>query len=451
VLGKVTGNFIYPDMETRGSFQCSSPLYNAIHELITQAMRSNIKSIFTDCPHREKLGWLEETHLVGPAMLFQYDLAPLYKKIQQDMADAQQPDGLVPSTCPDYVKGLDQWHTGFRDSPEWGSAFIINPWRLYEHTGDLSLAQAHYPAMKKYAAYLQSKTHHHILRHGLGDWLDVGPIESLSQNTPPALVATAVYYYDLLILWNFARLLGHPADEEHYAALAQQVKAEYIAFFYDKATGRFANGSQTAQAMSLLLCLTPKGSEGFIRMALERDIQARGCALTAGDVGHAYLFAALTQYNASHLVCEMLNQMDSPGYGYQVKHGATTLTERWDGPNPAKPLGSQNHLMLGAANEWFYSGLGGMRLFHTGNGFDRILLRPHFAQGLSFVRARHRHPKGLLAVEWERRDRAVYLALAVPPGTTAVFENELDGIARKLKPGFYEFTLPDRPKEGASR
>ena len=43
-----------------GSFESSSEMLNAIHKLIVNAMHNDEVSIFTDCPHREKLGWLEE-------------------------------------------------------------------------------------------------------------------------------------------------------------------------------------------------------------------------------------------------------------------------------------------------------------------------------------------------------------------------------------------------------
>ncbi|MGN0779040.1 MAG: family 78 glycoside hydrolase catalytic domain, partial [Aristaeellaceae bacterium] len=122
VLESLTGEFIYPDMEETGSFDCSDPLFNSIHAIIRQAMLSNIKSYFTDCPHREKLPWLEETHLIGPAMLCSWDLQALYEKVEQDMADAQRDSGLVADICPEYVTGFDKWHKGFVDSPEWGSA-----------------------------------------------------------------------------------------------------------------------------------------------------------------------------------------------------------------------------------------------------------------------------------------------------------------------------------------
>lgn len=183
-----------------GEFKCSNDLYNKIHGIITQAMLSNMKSVLTDCPHREKLGWLEQSHLIGPAIMYNYDVHNLYEKIEGDMADAQHEDGLVPDICPEYITEFVKWHYGYLDSPEWGSACVINPWYMYKKYGDIAIFERNYDTMKKYVDYLTSKTHHNVLHHGLGDWLDIGPMVPYSQNTPVPVIATTIYYYDLSIM-----------------------------------------------------------------------------------------------------------------------------------------------------------------------------------------------------------------------------------------------------------
>ena len=103
VIISMEGEFIYPDIEVTGGFSCSNQLFNDIHKIISQAILSNTKSYFTDCPHREKLPWLEQTHLIGPGIMYNYDVHNLYLKIEQDMADSQRENGLVPDICPEYV------------------------------------------------------------------------------------------------------------------------------------------------------------------------------------------------------------------------------------------------------------------------------------------------------------------------------------------------------------
>ena len=447
LIEALTGEFIYPDMEKVGSFSCSNELFNQIHQIVNQAMKSNIKSIFTDCPHREKLGWMEETHLIGPAMMYNYDLRNLYKKTELDMKEAQRENGLIPDICPEYVTGFEQWHTGYVDSPEWGSASIINAWYVYRKYGDFSIVEQYYETMKKYLSYLTSKTHHYMLHHGLGDWLDIGPNPPFSQNTPVSVIASSIYYYDIKIMHWAATKLGKVEDAKEYESLMKKVKEEFNLQYYDGQTGRYATGSQAAQAMSLVTGLVEEENRQKVFDHLVKDIINRGYATTAGDVGHPFVLAALTMYGRSDIINEMTNITDKPGYGYQVTCGATTLTESWDGPNPDHPHDSQNHLMLGSIEEWFYAGLGGIQLVRNENPLDEIEIRPHFAKGIDYVQVTHRHPYGELSVHWRRiGDKEIEVNLVIPANTTAKFYSELDGSIRDLSNGRWQLILKQLEK-----
>ena len=63
------------------------------------AQRNNLISILTDCPHRERLGWLEQYNLNGPSLRYEFDLGRLFAKTMQDMADSQT--SPAPAWCPD--------------------------------------------------------------------------------------------------------------------------------------------------------------------------------------------------------------------------------------------------------------------------------------------------------------------------------------------------------------
>lgn len=418
-LVKIQGEFIYPDLEQAGDFVCSNSLFNEIHQIVLQAIKSNTKSYFTDCPHRERLGWLEQTHLIGPSIMYNLDVHNLYRKIEGDMADSQRENGLVPDICPEYVTGFEKWHTGFVDSPEWGSACILAPWYAYKRYGDLSLLEEYYPVMKRYVDYLSSRTHHEILHHGLGDWLDIGPCTPHSQNTPVAVSATCIYYYDLQVMKKIAALLGEEEAEKDFQNRMECVFREYNLQFLDDQTGRYANGSQAAQAMSLITGLVPPEYEEKAVKELKDDIVKRGYAITAGDVGHPFLIAALMKYGMSDILNRMTNITDKPGYGYQVACGATALTEEWDGPMPGNIHGSQNHLMLGSIEEWFYGSLGGMELIRDGLPFDKIRIVPYPAEGVDWVNAWTMHPYGKIGVKWKKEGKKMNVQCQIPPGVTA--------------------------------
>jgi alpha-L-rhamnosidase len=118
VIAELKGLHIRNAAEKVGSFSSSNTLFNKTYDLIDWAIKSNMVSVFTDCPHREKLGWLEELHLMGSSVRYNYNAAPLFKKALQDMKNSQLENGLIPEIAPEYVK-FEWGGDMFRDSPEW--------------------------------------------------------------------------------------------------------------------------------------------------------------------------------------------------------------------------------------------------------------------------------------------------------------------------------------------
>jgi alpha-L-rhamnosidase len=446
-LLSLTGEFIYPELEEAGNFKCSNELFNQIHGIIRQAILSNTKSYFTDCPHREKLGWLEQTHLIGPSVMYNFDVLALYHKIEGDMHDAQRDDGLVPDICPEYVTEFAKWHEGFVDSPEWGSAFLINTWYVYKRFGDTALFTKYYEDMKKYINYLSSKTHHEVLHHGLGDWLDIGPMTPNSQNTPVPVIATCIYYYDLEIMKKIAEILEKAEDVKLFTGRMEKVYGEYNLQFLDRQTGRYATGSQAAQAMSLITGLVPEDIKDKVISQLRNDIVKRKYAVTAGDIGHPFLVAALMKFGMEDLLNEMLLITEHPGYGYQVVNGATTLTEEWDGPEPGRPHGSQNHFMLGNIEEWFFGSLGGIDLIRKDRELNELRIRPYIAKGIDWVDTWVKHPYGKVQVSWKREGREAVVKVVLPPNTHGFLEDENGEVVKEVGSGIYTYRFTYNKKE----
>lgn len=406
------GSVVHSAAEPAGSFECSNELLNRIHRLVRWAQRSNMMSLMTDCPHREKLGWLEEDHLNGPSLRYGFHLEQLFAKAMNDMADSQLDSGLIPDIAPEYVK----FEGGFRDSPEWGSAFILVAWQQYQFTGDTELLRQHYDAMKRYVAYLGSRAKDHIVSHGLGDWYDIGPNPpGMAQLTPRSLTATAFYYYDTWILGQSAGLLGKTDEAERYKQLAADIAGAFNREFFNPAEGSYSTGSQCANSIPLVMNLAPPEARQKVIEKIVADVRQRGNALTAGDVGYRYLLRALSEGGRSDVIYDVNNQSEKPGYGYQLKQGATSLTEAWD----AGRNSSQNHFMLGQIVEWFYAGLAGIQPDPAGPGFRAIIIKPAIVGDLTWVKGSYNSMHGRIESEWRKRGNNFELRVAVPPGCTA--------------------------------
>lgn len=419
----LSGAAIHEDATETGSFLSSDDLLNRIHTLILNAVRSNIVSILTDCPHREKLGWLEQTHLFAASLMSDYDVSALYRKTSDDMQDSQDPSGLVASIAPEVHKFLDSKgrSTDFRDSPEWGSAVVLSPWTAYQFYGDPEPLRAHYHSMQRYVEFLQAKTKDHLLDYGLGDWYDIGPrAPGYSQLTSKRLTATATLFEDLQDMSRIATVLGKSDDAAAYAQQAAAVRGAFNASLFHADTGSYDRGSQTANAMPLALGMVPEASREAVLQNLVRDIESHQYHVTAGDVGYHYVVRALTDAGRSDVMAKMLSVTTSPSYGYQLAHGATTLTEAWD----SNPNSSQNHFMLGHAEEWFYRGLAGIDFDLSRAPGSQIRIGPYIPEpgndSIAHAAASMLTPLGRIASAWSLSGNTVTLDVDVPPNATAV-------------------------------
>ncbi len=412
-LVEARSNFLQLDVPTVGSFASSNATINGVHDLIVAAIRSNLQHVLTDCPHREKLGWLEVFHLLGPSILYNFEAASLIRKVTRDMMDAQEGSGLVPNTAPEYAV----FSPIFRDSPEWGASMVLLPWLHHQWYGDPRLLEEAYPAMVRFTEYLRSRRVEGLVRHGLGDWGDQGPGEpGVSKLTSPGVTGTAIFHECLRVLAATARVLGRPAAEAtRFEAIATHHRGLFNQRFFDASAGHYDRGSQTAQAMPLVLGLATGETAPSALAALQRNLAAGGHLPTAGDIGLRYVVEALADAGDSEAVFQLVTHDDGPGYAYQLRAGMTTLAEAWD----VHPWKSRNHCMLGHVEQWFYSHLAGLRPDPAAPGWRRFFVAPETVGDLAWVRASFEAPGGVVASSWEIRDGVFTLDVTVPPGAVA--------------------------------
>ncbi len=412
VVKGIEGLHIRNAAPTIGSFTSSNELFNKTNTLIDWAIKSNTVSVFTDCPHREKLGWLEETHLMGASVQYNYDVAALCQKVIKDMMNAQYADGKIPEIAPEFTA----FTPPFDESPEWGSAAIILPWYNYQWYGDKKSLIDAYKMMNGYIMYLKNKATDNILSYGLGDWYDIGPNRpGVSQMTKKGITGTAMFYYDLTIMQQVAKLLNKTADIKMYGELAAKVKQSFNDKFFDKQMKKYDSVSQTANAMALFMGLVEPKNKSAVVDALIKDIRSRNNALTAGDIGYRYVLRALEDAGRSDIIFEMNNQEDLPGYGFQLKNGATALTESWQ----AYPDVSNNHFMLGHLMEWFYAGLAGIKQTKSSVAFKNIEIRPQPVGDVTHAKASYHSVYGEIVSEWKIANNTLILDVTIPPNTTA--------------------------------
>ena len=403
---ELKSQFVHSSAREVGKFKCSNELVNRIHDIIVAALKSNLQSVLTDCPHREKLGWLECAHLLAGCVMYNFDAPTFYAKIVNDMSESQLENGMVPDIAPEYVEFKD----GFRDSPEWGSAYVIAPWKVYEMYGDRTLLERHYDGMKRYVDYLKSRSTTNIVAHGLGDWYDMP-----WGQTSGGVTATAVYYQDLLVLKNAAALLGKTDEARQFEVQAQAVKDAFNRKFFNAEKNQYDRNSQTANSMPLVLGLVPEDRRNTVLTGLAAQIRTDGYRIKAGDVGFNYLMLALSDGGQGDVLYNMLVRDDVSGYVCQLKKGMTTLAEAWD----ANPKSSLNHCMLGHIEEWMYRGLGGLTVDPSGPGFKKMSIKPQIVGDLKWVECSYDSPYGQIISNWKRDEQKLTMDVTIPANTTA--------------------------------
>lgn len=407
------------DAAQTGRFECSSSLMNRIFNLIDWAIKSNLQSVITDCPHREKLGWLEQDHLMGNSIRLNYKLDGVLRNIILAMRDSQRDNGLIPDIAPEYVV----FRGGFVDSPEWGTSAVLLPWYLYKWYGDRDYLADSWEMMTRYMDYLAGKAEGFILSHGLGDWCDLGPKDyGKAQLTPIALTATAAWYEAARAMVDAAKVLGRNNEIAVYEKLSEDIKTAFNTAFYDDERHTYATGSQTSLAMPLSLGLVPEEDVSAVEESLLSAIRDGGFALTSGDVGFHYLVNALgASRRGSETLFRMINRTDVPGYGYQLENGATALTESW----PAYKNVSNNHLMLGHVMEWFYTNVLGVSDAPDAVASNKVIINPMPVGDITWAKGWYDTPFGRVSVSWTlSEDGTPNVEYSVPEGVTVVSKTE---------------------------
>lgn len=408
VLKDIKSCFIYNSAQRIGEFECSNPLINDTHKLIDRAIRSNWQAVWTDCPAREKLGWLEQDWLNGEALVYNYDAQSMIEQTMQNIVDAQHEDGSMPEIAPEYTQFTGSWARPFQESPEWGGAIIALPMLYWQHYGELSLAREYYEPMKRYINYLASQDSAYILKMGLGDWYDYGPGRAgFSQNTPMPLVATAHYYQWMCYMYVLAKQLGKRDEAYAFNQRAENIRQAFNREFYDAKRKTYGTGSQCSLALPLYLKLVPEKDYQAVLQNLIKDIHQHGDRLTTGDVGNRYLFYTLAKNGHRELLYKMLNHYDVPGYGYQIKKGQTTLTEQWNPDHGA----SMNHFMMAHIENLLIPDLLGIQR----NG-DLIEIAPHPVGDLTWCKGSTMSAQGKVSVSWKIKKDKFIMDIDIPEG-----------------------------------
>jgi alpha-L-rhamnosidase len=412
----ITGRVLATDTPPAGEFGCSDELVNRLHANIRRSQRGNFVSVPTDCPQRdERLGWTADAQIFAPTACRTADVSAFFARWLRDLVGGQDADGAFGDVAPKVCLRRE-------GAPGWGDAGVIIPWHLYRTYGDARVLADSFPAMRAWVEHIRRHNPDLIWRHRVGnhygDWLQV------DVETPRELLATAYFARSTQLVARAAGALGHDADEKRYTELHAAVRDAFVDAFVTP-DGRVHGGTQTGYLLALGFGLLPEHLVGAAVGHLVADLEARDRHLTTGFAGVALLCPVLTVHGHADLAYALLHQDTFPSWLYPVRHGATTIWERWDGwtaeagyQSPA--MNSFNHYSLGAVGDWLYGRVAGIDQDDDSVGYRRLLLRPTPGGRLDHASARFASPRGEVACGWRRTGPDLEVTAEVPPGATAV-------------------------------
>ncbi len=410
-LETVTGIVIGSDTMRAGQFACSDSRINQLQSNIQWGQRGNYLSVPTDCPQRdERLGWMGDAAVFVRTATYNADVAAFFNKWLVDVDDGQSAEGAYGDVSPNTMGG--------KGSPAWADAGVICPWTIYEMYGDKRVLEQHLPAMTKWVEFMRRHSHN-LIRDGdrgsdYGDWL------SINADTPKDLIGTAFFAYSTHLLAKSYAAVGRKTEAKKYEQLFEKIKTAFNQR-YVSPDGRLKGDTQCAYAMALKFELLPEELRPKAAVHLVADIKAKGMHLSTGFLGVSYLLPVLTQTGNADVAYQLLMQDTFPSWLFSVKHGATTIWERWDGWTPDKGfqdpgMNSFNHYSLGSCGEYLFGGIGGIR--PASPGFKQIRIEPVIRDGLTWANASFDSIHGKIATAWKRDGTQMTLHVEIPANTT---------------------------------
>ncbi|MBI9017868.1 MAG: family 78 glycoside hydrolase catalytic domain [Phycisphaerae bacterium] len=400
-LDMITGLRMNSDLTAVGNFSCSNEMFNSIQKMCQWTFLSNIFSVQSDCPHRERFGYGGDLVNTNEAFIFNYDMADFYTKSVYDWDDSKLANGMLTDTAPSV--GIQYCGVG------WAMAHPHTQLKLYQYYGDKKIIQQQYQTAKQWLELVRKSSPTHIIKGGLSDH------ESLTAKPADAMV-TPLYFQSAKMLSKMADILGYEDQADDYETLSQKIQKAYIDKFVDAESGKCQPGTQSSQSFALFSDILSKQQSSAALKFLLDDINKKDTHLTTGIFGTRYMLDLLSENGCAQTAYDIVNQKTFPGWGYMLENGATTLWEHWAYSDGGF---SHNHPMFGSVSQWFYNWLGGIQPHPEAIGFDRIIIRPQMPNGLNWVNCNYDSIRGNITSNWRKTPDSIIMEIEIPANTIA--------------------------------
>ena len=448
----VTAIAVYSDMEETGAFRSSNELLNKFVDATRWSAKNNSADLPTDCPTRERHGWLGDAQIFVETASFLFNYLPFARKYENDICDAQHKNGCFTQIVP--TGGIDFYMSPMDGSAGWSDAGVFIPYRLYRQYGDKAMLTDYYDKMRRYAEYkigtlgkwyptakptgIGLKDLRHISNYGqsYGEWAEPADVKAFSVSdfiSPHPEETTAYIVWLMEVMAEIADILHKPDDKARYLACAEKARSGYRALVKTK---RYSldTDRQAKLVRPLYLDLLDEEQTAYAKKRLLIALENYGWRLGTGFLSTPLILYVLAEMEIEYAY-RLLENEEIPGWLSMPKAGANTIWEAWEGPNSVSGgIGSLNHYSKGAAVEWLFKEMCGIHVDRE----NHFMIAPKPGGHFTFASAEYQSVYGLVKSGWEKTEHGWRYHIEIPANCTAEVALP-DGTKKTLQKG--EYTL----------
>ncbi len=438
------------DSEETGTFECSDARINRLYENTRWSQRSNMLSIPTDCPQREKAGWTGDIGIYAATSLQNEDTTGLLTRWLKCVSADQMKDGAVPMVVPEnqtykdmgtllkFVGGLK----GNAGIAGWGDACILVPLAMYEQTGNTEILIDQYDTMKKWCDFIIRSAEKYrgdkklpkeidslLWNTGFhyGEWLipSKGALSSNGSKGMSESMAEGKKYvtetYAYLAMKNFAKIsaiLCEKENEKKYSAMAEKMKDAFVKGIITE-DGKMPVSVMGGYILPLHYGLVPEEfRDSFVQEIIAKIDANNGC-LDTGFLGTPVILDTLCENGHTKKAYDLLFCDRCPSWLYEVDQGATTIWESWITKNPdGSPMAvSLNHYAFGCVDDWMFRSING--IVPTSPGYKTFMIRPVMDERITSASRSFESEYGTIRSQWKKNGNTFTLSVTVPANTSA--------------------------------
>ncbi len=152
----------------KASFKSSDDAIDAIFKAAKETFAQNAVDVFTDCPSRERAGWLCDSFFIGRTAALLTGSTDLERLFIQNYLLPEKfddmPDGMLPMCYPSD-------HRSGRYIPNWAMWFVIQVGEYLERSGDRAMVDALRPRLEKLVTFLWQYRNADGLLEKLPSWV----------------------------------------------------------------------------------------------------------------------------------------------------------------------------------------------------------------------------------------------------------------------------------------